>query len=225
MQPHIELIVFDVNETLSDLAPMATRFAEVGAPEHLAKLWFAAILRDGFALTAAGASERFATLATVGLRTMLGATALNCDLASAVEHIMNGFADLPVHPDVVTGVKALRAAGLRLVTLTNGATRVAEELLSRAGILGEFENLLSVEDAGVWKPAARAYQYAARTCGTDPSAMMLVAVHPWDIDGAGRAGLQTTWINRAESTFPSFFRPPDRSLTSLIELATELGRQ
>ncbi len=27
-----ELIVFDVNETLSDMSPMAQRFADVGAP-------------------------------------------------------------------------------------------------------------------------------------------------------------------------------------------------
>ena len=46
------VVVFDVNQTLSDLAPMARRFADVGAPEHLAKLWFATLLRDGFALTA-----------------------------------------------------------------------------------------------------------------------------------------------------------------------------
>jgi hypothetical protein len=35
------LIVFDVNETLSDMAPMGKRFADVGAPELLAKIWFA----------------------------------------------------------------------------------------------------------------------------------------------------------------------------------------
>ncbi len=32
------VIVFDVNETLSDMSPMGARFAEVGAPAPLAKL-------------------------------------------------------------------------------------------------------------------------------------------------------------------------------------------
>ena len=32
-----QLLIFDVNETLSDLAPMAARFADVGAPAELAK--------------------------------------------------------------------------------------------------------------------------------------------------------------------------------------------
>lgn len=217
------LVVFDVNETLSDMAPMATRFAEVGAPEHLAKLWFAALLRDGFALTAAGAQESFATLGKGALQILLTRMALNRDLNSAVDHIMSGFVELPVHSDVAAGVRALRSAGLRLVTLSNGATSVAEQLLTRAGIRAEFDTLLSVEDAGVWKPAPAAYHYAARSCGTDPSLMILVAVHPWDIDGAARAGLRTAWINRAGSPYPAYFTPPDRTITELSELATVLA--
>lgn len=58
------VIVFDVNETLSDMSPMAQRFSDVGAPAHLAKLWFASLLRDGFALTAAGTSRLLAELGT-----------------------------------------------------------------------------------------------------------------------------------------------------------------
>ena len=49
-----DLLVLDVNETLSDLRPMAQRFAEVVAPEHLAPTWFATVLRDGSALTVTG---------------------------------------------------------------------------------------------------------------------------------------------------------------------------
>jgi len=48
------VLLFDVNEMLSDMSPMAGRFEEVGAPGHLAKTWFAGLLRDGFALTVAG---------------------------------------------------------------------------------------------------------------------------------------------------------------------------
>ena len=223
MAADTSLVVFDVNETLSDMAPMATRFAEIGAPEHLAKLWFASLLRDGFALTAAGAQESFATLGKGALQTLLTGTTLNRDVISAVHHVMSGFTELPVHSDVAAGVKALRAAGLRLVTLSNGATSVAEQLLTRAGIRADFETLMSVEDAGVWKPAPAAYHYAARTCGADPSAMLLVAVHPWDIDGAARAGLRTAWINRAGAPYPAYFTPPDHTITELTELATALA--
>ena len=54
------LLIFDVNETLSDMSPMAKRFEDVGAPAHLATTWFAGLLRDGFALTAVNSSDSFA---------------------------------------------------------------------------------------------------------------------------------------------------------------------
>ncbi len=218
------VVVFDVNETLSDLSSMAERFVEVGAPEPLAKLWFASLLRDGFALTAAGASEQFARLGRELLRVLLHGVALDRDLEAAVEHVMAGFMSLPLHPDVVGGVQALRQAGLRLVTLTNGSTQVAENLFDQAGIRDEFEALLSVEDAGTWKPARPAYEYAARVCATSPTEMLLVAAHPWDIDGAARAGLSTAWVNRSSGPYPEYFTAPTYVVSVLAELVPLLAR-
>jgi len=61
-------LIFDVNETLSDLSPLAGRFKDVGAPGHLAKTWFAGLLRAGFALTAVEVSASFAGIAAEALR-------------------------------------------------------------------------------------------------------------------------------------------------------------
>lgn len=215
----LELVVFDVNETLSDLSPMAGRFADVGAPADLARLWFAAVLRDGFALTAAGGRERFATLAEAALRTLLHGLDLAVPPGAAVAHVMEGFSLLPVHPDVADGVRALRARGLRLVTLSNGATRVAEGLLERAGLRAEFELLLSVEDAPAWKPDPRSYAYALQRCAVPAERALLVAVHPWDVDGAARAGLATGFVDRNGARYPSWARTPTITATSLTGLA------
>jgi 2-haloacid dehalogenase len=218
------VVVFDVNETLSDMSGMADRFTDVGAPAHLATQWFAMVLRDGFALTAAGGQEQFSVLAEGTLRTVL-ATLPEPDggVDAAVEHVMSGFLALPVHPDVPEGVRALRRAGHRLVTLSNGSTAVAEGLFERAGIREEFEALLSVEDAGAWKPARRAYEYAARRCGLDAGRLLLVAVHPWDIDGAARAGLATAWIDRTGTTYPGYFVPPTHTVSALTDLPAVLA--
>jgi len=213
------VIVFDVNETLSDLAPMADRFADIGVERYLAAQWFAMLLRDGFALTAAGGSEKFAVLGEQTLHTLLTGRALDRDLAAAVGHVMDGFMALPVHPDVSAGVRSLRTAGYRLVTLSNGSTAVADKLFTRAGIGGEFDALLSVEDAGAWKPARRAYEYAAMRCDVELADLLLVAVHPWDIDGAARAGLSTAWVNRTGAPYPAFFTPPTHTVSALTDLA------
>ncbi len=215
-----DVVVFDVNETLSDMAPLATRFADVGAPEHLAATWFASVLRDGFALAAAQASAPFAAVASSVLTQVLTAAGVE-DVEAGVEHVMSGFSKLDVHPDVPDGVRALRRAGLRLVTLTNGSVGITEALLARAGLRQEFEALLSVDDAGAWKPAPASYAYAARTVNVPPASMVLVAVHPWDLDGAHRAGLRTAWIDRDGADYPSHLTPPDIRAGGLVELAAQ----
>jgi 2-haloacid dehalogenase len=80
-----------------------------------------------------------------------------------------------------------------------------------------------VEDAGAWKPARTAYEYGARTCNTEPADMMLVAVHPWDVDGAARAGLATAWIDRAGAPYPGCFTPPSLAATDITDLAARLA--
>lgn len=216
--PAPSIVVFDVNETLSDLSPLRQRFTDVGAPAHAAQLWFTSLLRDGFALTSVGETAPFAQLGREALRTVLQGSAPTRDLEAAVSHVMSGFAQLSLHPDVAPGVRALRSAGLRLVTLSNGAAAVAERLLSAAELRDEFEQVLTVEDAGIWKPASRAYRYAAEVCGAGPAEMVMVAVHPWDLHGAARAGLRTAWINRDGSRYPSYFAVPDVTVSAVGDL-------
>jgi len=222
VQPRPSVIVFDVNETLSDMAPMAVRFADVGAPGLLATAWFAAVLRDGFALAAAGGKEAFSRLARGALEAALAGTSLNRPAAEAADHILAGFGDLSVHPDVPDGVRMLRESGMRLVTLSNGSAEVAGRLLAKAGIRGEFEHLLSVEEADAWKPAPAAYAYAAHACTVPIGQMLLVAVHPWDIHGAHQGGMRTGWITRQPAPYPGYFSAPDLRAPDLSALARQI---
>lgn len=216
------VLVFDVNETLSDLSPMAVRFEDVGAPGHLATTWFAGLLRDGFALTVAGVGEPFARIGEEQARISLNGLQLSKSIEDAVAHIMDGFGELGVHDDVPDGIRALSGLGIRLVTLSNGSVSVAERLLGEAGLREHFEQLLSVDEAGIWKPAVGAYAYALDRCGVEPRDAMLVAVHPWDTDGAARAGLGSAWINRGGTTYPRYFTRPNLEATSLVDLAEQL---
>ncbi len=163
-RPQVKVVVLDVNETLSDLTPMRQRFADVGAEESLASTWFAAVLRDGMALSTVGDQAAFADVGRSLLEAMLPARLSGepyaGDRSTAVDHVLGGFSALPVHPDVPDGLRALAEGGVRVVTLSNGAASVAQGLLERAGVSDLVEATLSVADAGIWKPAARAYEHA-----------------------------------------------------------------
>lgn len=216
-RPH--LLLFDVNETLSDMTHLGDRFVEVGVPPYLATPWFAGLLRDGFALTVTGHNPSFADVARASLRTVLHDKA---NVEAASRHIMAGFLELPLHEDVRDGIRTLARMGMRLATLSNGSADVAEGLFARGGIRDCFERVLSVEEAPGWKPAAGAYAYALRECGVAAEDAMLVAVHPWDVHGAKAAGLRAAWVDRTGAPYPEPMYAADLVATSLTELASRL---
>ena len=217
------LVLFDVNETLSDLQPLRSRFEEVGAPGELLEVWFASTLRDGFALAAAGGYADFRTVAIGVLRGLLTRVeGLTHDPADAAQRVIAGFGELDVHPDVAEGMRKLADAGVRMATLTNGAAEIAEKLLARAGLVELVERRLSVDDVRRWKPAPEPYLHATRELRVPVEQCVLIAVHPWDIDGAKRAGLQAGWLNRSGSPYPDFFQAANVTGATLGALADAL---
>lgn len=217
------VVVLDVNETLSDLAPLRARFRDVGATDDLATAWFAATLREGMALAAVGQHAGFADLGAHVLDVLLP-TGLDRPREDAVAHVMDAFTSLPVHADVPDGLRDLRALGVRVVTLSNGAASVAQGLLERAGCADLVEATLSVDDAGVWKPAPGAYAHAVATTGEPPAAHLLVAVHPWDVHGAQQAGWHGAWVDRTGATpYPGYLDRPALRVRDLPGLARQLA--
>lgn len=216
-----DVIVFDVNETLSDMAPLAEAFSRAGAPPLSAPTWFAGVLRDGFAHAASGGNADFAEIAREGLTRLLIEHNV-ASVAAASDSIMAVLQDLSTHPDVVPGIELL-APMAELVTLSNGSASLAWDLLCKAGVEQRFRHVLSVEDASAWKPARAAYEYAASRCEADPGGMLLVAVHPWDIHGAMAAGWRTAWLNRTGAPYPGHFAAPDIEIPELPGLAHVLA--
>jgi 2-haloacid dehalogenase len=205
----VELVVLDVNETLSDLSPLRARFTDSGAAGHLLETWFAGTLRDGFALAAAERAQPFPRVGAAVLRGLLSGLDLDRPLEQAVSHVLDGFPELELHPDVAPGLRALADAGLRVVTLTNGSLPQSEVLLDRAGVAGLVEQRLSVDDAGRWKPHRDAYAYAARVAQVPLERCAMVAVHPWDLMGASAAGMTTGWVDRSSTPWPDAYPRPD----------------
>ncbi|MGA9103426.1 MAG: haloacid dehalogenase type II, partial [Aeromicrobium sp.] len=98
------VLLFDVNETLSDLSPMGDRFTEVGLPAHLAPTWFAGLLRDGFAVTVTGRQASFKEIGADVLRGLASGID-GVDTDAAIEHVLGAFTTLDLHPDVVDGLR------------------------------------------------------------------------------------------------------------------------
>lgn len=215
MPSDLELVVLDVNETLSDMAPIADVFERLGASRELAPRWFATVLGYGFTSTMSGTPHTFAEIAVAMLPALLGRD-------DAGDTVLDAFGSLSLHPDVADGLRAMRDDGLRIVTFTNGAAANTRRLLERGGVLDVVEATLSVEDAGAWKPDPRSYTYAVERCGVAPEQAVMVAVHPWDLHGAHQIGMRTAWVNRNGAPYPSINDQPDYAAESMTALAALL---
>ncbi|MEV8565128.1 HAD hydrolase-like protein [Streptomyces sp. NPDC051322] len=95
------------------------------------------------------------------------------------------------------------------------------ETLSDLG--GCFTAHLDVSAPRAWKPAPAAYRYATGLLGVAPAETLLVAVHPWDIDGARRAGLRAAWLSRSATGYPAGMSAPNHTVSDLRELARVLA--
>ena len=196
-----EVVAFDVNETLLDLAPVRAALVEAGQPETLLPTVFARTLLTGFAGAVVGSWVRFRDAFDAAL-------AQSSDLGPRERAaVVDGFGALVPHPDVGPALRRLVEAGITVVTLSHGSPGVAEAGLERGGIAALVERSLSSEVIRAWKPAREVYLWAAGTCGVAPDRMALVAAHGWDVLGAQRAGLTGAWFSRSERVYPAVYEP------------------
>lgn len=221
MSPRVAAVAFDVNETLFSLDGLGERLVEAGLRSETLQVWFGRVLRDGLALAASGGYAPFRDLAGTHLRRLLAAHGAE-DPAGEAERLFAAFAELDAHDDVEPSLARLQAAGLAIVTLTNGHADTTERLLARNGLDSYVQRCLSVDDVGIWKPHARPYLHAAEACGVAPERLAMVAVHSWDVHGAKLAGLVTGYASRLEGGFIDGFQPPDVVAADLVEVVDGL---
>ena len=219
----VDAVVLDVNETLFSLDPVAAAFDEIGVGAGAVPLWFARVLRDGFAATATGDFVAFPALARHNARVLLDATDRPAtDDDDRVERVVAAFDEVRPHRDVASGLGALRTAGLRLVAFTNGSAPIVTRFLERSGLDEVVEEALDVSIVGTWKPGAAAYQWVVGHLGLVSEQVAMLAVHPWDVAGAMSTGMVGAWLDRDGDRWPGWLPPADVTGTTMGELAGAL---
>lgn len=191
----IDVLLFDVNETLLDITILEPLFLRLFNNPQVMRNWFAELVLYSQAMTVSGLYEPFGNLALGALK-MVGANhniVINDEDIAEFKGLMG---NLPPHPDVLPALKRLQAAGFRLATLTNSAPTASPTLLEKAGISDFFEAQFSVEEVKRFKPHPDTYQYAAKALGVELDKICLVACHLWDTLGAQTVGCSGAFITR-----------------------------
>ena len=214
-------IVFDVNETLLDVRALSPWFEEMfGDPDSM-KEWFSLLLLHSQAATLAGPYFDFGTLAGAALDMI--ATARNRPVHEVTKQkVLDGMLHLPPHAEIVQGLSLLKAAGLRMVTLSNSSRTAVVQQIRNASLDEFFERSFSVDEVQRYKPSPEPYRMVADHLGLDTSDLRLVAAHGWDILGAMRAGCAAAFVARPGKTLFPLVEAPDIQGADLISVAEQI---
>jgi len=123
-------------------------------------------------------------------------------------------------PDVVEALARLKRK-YRLVILSNGDPDMLEAIKPYLGIA--FDRIISVAEAGCFKPHAATYRKAVEIMAARPEETLFVANHVFDCVGAKAFGMRTAFVNRRKRPFGDWPYRPDLVVGDFRELADLLG--
>ena len=139
-----------------------------------------------------------------------------------IDDFMEAWQKLNPFEDAVEGLNRLSGA-YRLVALSNGERSFLNHLIENR-IQTSFDDVISVEEAGAFKPHPSVYRTAARILESEPGEIMMVAAHSFDIMGARACGYRGAFVNRYKLPFEETPYQPDLTVSDFIQLATHLIR-
>lgn len=188
-----QLLAFDVNETLLDLAPLLRRVDDaVGAP---AGEWLVRTLHGSLVANEVGWYRPFDVIGVEALVGLARRRGLTLSAASARE-VVETMYRLPIHLDVYNAMERLFDAGFSMVALTNNSTAAANAQIENAGLHVFLQRVISVEEIELFKPAAEVYIHTAKVMEVAPRSMMMIAAHDWDCAGAMASGARAALVRR-----------------------------
>jgi len=217
-----KVAVFDMNETTLDLAPVRVAVNRVFDRPDGFTIWFQKLLQLAMTSAATDNYQNFSVLAPSALTTV--ADSLGLTLADdAGSQVAEAMAGIDPFPDVADGLTQLRADGWITMALTNSSAEAVNGQVDRTGLRPLFDHVASVDEIGVFKPAARVYQHATTLTGAPASSMWMVACHDWDLAGARATGMRTAFVRRPHMAYAPSYAAPDVDVADFVELAEALS--
>jgi 2-haloacid dehalogenase len=146
-----------------------------------------------------------------------------CGLAYTQEEVrwlVGQIETLKPFPDVIAALEKLRAAGYKLAILSNGDRDMLEAAGPHIGFA--FDHVISVAEAGYFKPHWKTYAKAEEILAEDRSSTLFVANHAFDCIGAKAFGMRTAFVDRRRRPFGETPHQPDLMVANFSELAGSL---
>jgi len=219
--PNDKAVIFDLDNTILDRVNTFRRFAEAFVGEYFEHSssaeqvvqWIIELDQDGYK----DKKELFAELLEEYPREIK--TDINALMTYYQVHYVRN-ALLMEH--ALETIRYLRLKRYRIGLVTNGRTDIQFGKIDLLGIRDEFDAILVSEEVGIKKPDRRIFELAAARLELMPEQCVYIGDHPVnDIEGAGKAGMDTIWFKVNQPWKPEVKVKPRYVIHHLSEL-TEL---
>ena len=131
------------------------------------------------------------------------------------EHLLTLYMALDPYPEVKGVLHALRRAEVQTAVLSNGSPSMLASAVGSAGIESLLDDVISVEEVGIFKPHPNVYKLVQTRLGVAPAEVAYQSANGWDVCAAAAFGFQAVWINRSGQPIE---RIPDKPLLELQTL-------
>ena len=219
--------VFDAYGTLFDVHSAVT-LAEEFAPRQgavLSQLWRTKQLEYTWltSLMRAPGVERadFATLTALALDYAVAQLMIPLG-PDAKQRLLDAYTKLSPFPEAPDALALL--APLPRVILSNGTLGMLRPLVDDSPLAAHIDAILSVDAAGIFKPAPAVYQLAVDHLHLPRDEIGFVSSNGWDAAGAKAFGFTTFWINRHGLPVERHAPEPDYVVGSLANIPAMFGR-
>ncbi|UCD73088.1 MAG: haloacid dehalogenase type II [Candidatus Bathyarchaeota archaeon] len=138
-----------------------------------------------------------------------------------IEDFIESWKELKPFKDAKEGLTKLKKK-YRLVVLSNGEDWFLQHLTENQ-IDFEFDEVISVQRVGVFKPHPAVYRACAKVLSSEPSELMMVSSNSFDVMGARACGFQAAWVKRYDLPYEETVYKPTLIVKDFNELATELS--
>jgi 2-haloacid dehalogenase len=219
----IEVCVFDAYGTVFDFASAAARCADL-PPDKMAPLtalWRDKQLQYAWLRALQGRHADFWQVTGDALDYALETLGLANEGRRA--RLMQLYLELDVFPEVPAVLDRLKRAGKRVGILSNGSPSMLATVVRNAKIEGLLDAVLSVEEAGVYKPHPKVYALAVDRFTVAAGAIAFQSSNAWDAYAASAYGMRVVWCNRYGQRRERLPGKPDHEIRSLAELPALLG--
>lgn len=214
-------LAFDVYGTLIDTHGLLSMLQPVAGDRAMAlsMLWRQKQLEYSFRRALMRKYRPFSECTAEALE--FACTAIGIELPSeARAGLLQEYLRLPAFSDVARGLRLAREAGFRLYAFSNGTADDVAGLLSHAGLIEWFIDIVSVDEIGSFKPDPAVYRHFLNRAGCSAKNTWLVSSNPFDVTGACAAGMSAIWVQRTPlPPFDPWEFKPAATVGSLVDVA------